>query len=147
MTQYILVLLIQAFLTWVMIGIIWYSQIVHYPLYNKIKDGFVEYERAHIRRSAYLLGPIMFFEAITAVLLIELAPAGHLTILATVNLICLIFIWLSTFLFQLHQHHRLAVRFSQKILDLLISSNWIRTIFWTLKGIIMVLMVLYTFKS
>lgn len=146
MNQYVIFLLIQACLTWIMIGIIWYTQIIHYPLYSKIKEGFVEYERAHIKRTSFIFAPLMFTEVVTAILLLGHAPGGLLTILATINLIFLIFVWLSTFLFQIHQHHKLAVRFSEKLLNRLISTNWIRTIFWSLKGLIMILMLYFTLR-
>ncbi len=77
---------------WIMVGIMWFSQVVHYPLYKKIKEGFVEYERSHIRRATLLLGPIVVIEAITAILLIGVVPGGTLTTLAGANLIVLILI-------------------------------------------------------
>ncbi|MCB1109935.1 MAG: hypothetical protein KDK64_03065 [Chlamydiia bacterium] len=129
--------LVQLVVTWMIVGIMWFLQVVHYPLYRKIKEGFVEYERSHIRRAALLIGPIMLIEAITAILLIGASTEGTLTKLAGANLILLIFIWLSTFLFQINQHQKLSVRFSHKILQGLIHCNWIRTLLWTLKGIIM----------
>ena len=86
----------QLVVTWILIGIVWFTQVVHYPLYRKIKEGFVEYERSHIRRTALLLGPIMLFEAVTAFLLVSTATGGTLTMLAGVNLVLLILIWLST---------------------------------------------------
>lgn len=130
--------LIQLVVTWVVVGIMWFLQVVHYPLYRKIKEGFVEYERAHIRRAALLIGPIMLIEVITAILLIGASTEGTLTKLAGANLIILILIWLSTFLFQLNQHQKLSVRFSLKIVQRLIHCNWIRTLLWTLKGLVMV---------
>lgn len=130
--------LIQLVVTWVIVGIMWFLQVVHYPLYRKIKEGFVEYERAHIRRAALLIGPIMLIEVITAIFLIGASTEGTLTKLAGANLILLILIWLSTFLFQLNQHQKLSVRFSLKIVQRLIRCNWIRTLLWTLKGLVMV---------
>ena len=41
--------IVQLVVTWMLVGIVWFSQVVHYPLYKKIKEGFVEYERSHIR--------------------------------------------------------------------------------------------------
>lgn len=129
--------LVQLVASWMVVGIMWFLQVVHYPLYRKIKEGFVEYERAHIRRAALLIGPIMLIEAITAILLIGVSTEGTLTKLAGANLILLILIWLSTFLFQVNQHQKLSIRFSQKILQGLIHCNWIRTLLWTAKGVIM----------
>ncbi|MCB1106845.1 MAG: hypothetical protein KDK76_01970 [Chlamydiia bacterium] len=130
--------LVQLVVTWMVVGIMWFLQVVHYPLYRKIKEGFVEYERSHIRRVACLLGPIMLVEAITAILLMGISTEGTLTMLAGANLIVLILIWLSTFLFQVSQHQKLSIRFSHNILQGLINCNWIRTLLWTLKGGIMI---------
>ena len=130
--------LVQLVITWVVVGIMWFLQVVHYPLYRKIKEGFVEYERSHIRRAALLIGPIMLIEAITAILLIGVSTEGTLTKLAGANLILLILIWLSTFLFQVNQHQKLSVRFSYAMLQGLIYSNWVRTLLWTAKGLVMV---------
>lgn len=130
----------QLVITWILAGIMWFAQVVHYPLYKKIKEGFVEYERAHIRRAAFLLAPLMLFEIISAILLIGVVPEGMMTRFASINLILLMVIWLSTFLFQVTQHQKLSVRFSKKIIQGLIHSNWIRTLLWTAKGIVMILM-------
>jgi len=130
------VALIQLIVTWVLVGASWYTQIIHYPLYKKIKEGFVEYERSHIRRAAFLVGPLMLIEAISAILLVGLSE-GLLAKFAAANLILLIFIWLATFLFQMTQHQKLSVRFSRKILNNLMTSNWIRTLVWTGKGCLM----------
>ncbi len=137
--------LAQLVETWILIGIMWFSQVVHYPLYKKIKEGFVEYERSHIRRAALLLGPIMVVEAITAFLLVGIAPGGIFTTLAGTNLVLLILIWLSTFLFQITLHQKLSVRFSPKVLQNLITSNWVRTLLWTLKGVVTVFMIYHLF--
>ena len=136
MKEAILMTLFQLILTWVMTGILWFTQIVHYPLYVKIKEGFIDYERAHMRRAALLIAPIMLAEAITAVWLISLFTEKILLRLAGANLIMLILIWLATFLFQITQHQKLSVRFSRRILAALITSNWIRTVLWTIKGVI-----------
>ena len=126
--------LAQLLLTWIMVGILWFTQVVHYPLYLKIKEGFVDYERCHVKRTALLVGPLMVAEAVTAVWLISLVPEGNLLRLAGANLIVLILIWLSTFLFQTVQHQKLSIRFSKRILTGLITTNWIRTLLWTVKG-------------
>ena len=143
MCDLILVTLIQLILTWVLVGVTWFSQIIHYPLYMKIKEGFVDYERSHIRRTALLVGPIMLAEAVSAVFLMGFAPPGIIAHLATSNLILLIVIWLATFLFQISLHQKLSVRFSKKILHGLIACNWIRTVLTTLKGCVMAALVYF----
>ena len=135
--------LLQFVVTWVMVGMIWFIQTVHYPLYKKIKEGFVEYERSHIRKASLLIGPFMLVEAFSAIVLLKIAPDGVLTKLAALNLILLIFIWLSTSLVQISQHQKLSVRFSRKILKGLIHSNWVRTLLWTIKGCLLVVIIYF----
>ena len=143
MCDLVLITLIQLVLTWVLVGVTWFAQIIHYPLYLKIKEGFVEYERSHIRRTALFAGPIMLAEAISALFLVDFAPQGILSQLAVANLILLIVIWLSTFLFQISLHQKLSVRFSKKILHGLIACNWVRTVLATLKGCVMAALVYF----
>lgn len=145
MNDPIFYVLMQLVCSWMMIGIIWFMQLVHYPLYAKIKEGFIEYERSQIRRVAFLVGPIMLIEAITSIILVGVAPIGIQTKLAALNLILLIFIWISTFLFLMGTHQKLSIRFSKKVLHVLIASNWIRAILWTMKGFLIILMIYRAF--
>ena len=138
--------LVQLVMTWMAIGIMLFLQVVHYPLYKKIKEGFVDYERSYMGRAALLIAPLMLVEAITAILLIGVAPGGILTTLAGANLIVLLLIWLSTFLFQLNQHQKLSIRFSDKVLKGLIHRNWIRTLLWIIKGGIMICFCYHLFQ-
>ena len=138
--------LLQLLVTWILAGMMWFVQVVHYPLYKKIKEGFVEYERSHIKRATLLIGPLMLIEVITAIILIGMTPGGTLTQLATANLVLLFLIWISTFLFQVAQHQKLSVQFSKKNLQGLINTNWIRTVLWTIKGCIMAMMTYYFFE-
>lgn len=136
-----LTLFVHTALTWVMVGIIWFVQVVHYPLYRKIHEGFSDYERTHLRRSSLLMGPIMIVEVLTALLLIGLAKTTFFTTLASINFVLLIFIWISTCLFQVQQHQMLSVRFSKKIHHMLLSTNWVRTVLWTGRGLLLVYML------
>lgn len=138
--------LIQLVVTWILVGVIWFTQIVHYPLYRNIKEGFVEYERAHIRRTAFLIAPLMLIDVITAIILVGLTETGILTKLAFANLIFLVLIWLSTFLLQVEQHQKLCIRFSKEILRNLLVSNWVRTFLWTGKGLVLAAIVYLLFK-
>ena len=136
-----LICLSQFVLTWMLVGLTWFVQLVHLPLLKKIKEGFVEYERSYLKRVSFLVGPLMFFEVISAVFLFRLAKRGMESHLATTNLIALIVIWLSIFLFQVVLHQKLSIRFSRKTLDALVATNWVRTILTTLKGIVMLVLL------
>ncbi len=144
MINFSTVLIAQLALTFFLNGIIWFLQVVHYPLYYRIKEGFNTYEKNYLKRAAFLISPIMFLELISAILLISLAKDPLLTKLSSINLIFLAINWLSTFIIQNTEHQKLIIRFSYKSLHRLISTNWIRTLFWSSRGIILLVMaVLY----
>lgn len=133
--------LIQAGATWMMVGLIWFIQLVHYPLYKRIGEGFVDYERSHLRRAAWLMGPVMLIEALSALFLVGMQSTPEFTNYAIINLILLILIWVSTCLFQVQLHQKLSVRFSKKLHRNLLSTNWVRVILWSLRGILVLSML------
>ncbi len=135
------ILLIHSALTWFMVGIIWFTQVVHYPLYRKVKDGFASYERSYLRRTIWLMGPVMILEVLTALFLIGLSPTALFTKLAAINFVLLIIIWLSTCIFQVQQHQKLSVHYSKKIHHLLLSTNWIRTVLWSARGLLLICLI------
>ena len=66
-----LILLMQVFATLFMVGLIWFVQIVHYPLYANVgREQFPEYEALHNRMTTWVVGPAMLVELVTAVLLL-----------------------------------------------------------------------------
>ena len=117
-----------------MCGLIWFVQIVHYPLFKRVPEsGFVAYEQAHTRLTGWVVLPVMLAELGTAVLLsfnpVEILPAGP----ARLNLAGLVLIWLSTFFLQVPLHQRLSKRFDARDHRHLVMTNWIRTVLWTLR--------------
>ncbi len=144
--KYIIVLIIQAAFTWALVGLIWFVQLVHYPLYSKIKSGFIEYERSHIRRTGCFVGPMMLIEGLSAFFLVSYATTDLITRLATINVVLLILIWLVTFFFQVYAHQKLSIRFSSKVLHGLVASNWLRTLLWSIKGLLMALILYYSLR-
>lgn len=147
MSTFIVLVFVQLLFTWCMLGVTAFSQIVHYPLYQQIKEGFVQYERSHLKRAGALIGPLMLLEAISAILLVGFSTSGPAARLAVINLILLIFIWLTTFLLSVYQHQRLSARFSKQVLHELISSNWINAILWFAKGVVLTSILWITLSS
>ena len=133
------ILLIQTLATAMMTGIIWFVQIVHYPLFTQIpKEGFTRYEQSHTVRTGWVVAPLMLLELGTALLLLFYRPEGHPIPLCTSPLYmtalgCLILIWLSTFLLQVPLHGVLEKQPDHRSMLLLERTNWIRTILWTLR--------------
>ena len=121
--------------TWAMFGIIWFAQIVHYPLFSKVgKDNFTEYQNFNLRRTVFVVIPLQMIELFTAMLLVWKVPLGILPIQAWTNLILIGITWISTLTLQVPRHSKLASGFDQKTQDILVSSNWIRTVAWSIRG-------------
>jgi len=119
----ILHLLATGFMT----GLIWFVQVVHYPLFAAVgQDAFTEYERRHMQRTGAVVGPPMVVEVGCAVwLALSSGPLG------LVGLALLAVVWLSTWGRQVPLHHRLSARGDQRDIRQLVASNWVRTAAWT----------------
>jgi hypothetical protein len=118
-----------------MVGLIWFVQVVHYPLFARVgTDAFSAYERAHVSRTHPVVGPAMLLEAASALALLVTSPSLVPPGLAWVGLLLLAVIWLSTALLQVPRHRELAAGFEPAAHARLVASNWIRTLGWTARG-------------
>lgn len=131
-----LILLTQVSATLFMVGLIWFVQIVHYPLYANVgHEQFPEYEALHNRLTTWVVGPVMLIELATAAALLKYSPHGS-TSLTWLGLGLLVVIWISTAALSVPAHDSLAAGFSDGAYRKLVSTNWIRTIAWSMRGII-----------
>ena len=137
-----LVLLVQAFGTLAMVGVIWFVQLVHYPLFAAV-DGanFVQYEQAHQARTTWVVAPLMLAEAVTAVALLWFRPAAVPALAVYLGLGLVAVLWLSTALWQVPLHERLGRGFEPAAHRWLVWSNWLRTIAWTARGLLVLWMI------
>lgn len=133
----VFVLITHFAVTWFMTGLIWMVQIVHYPLFADIgRDDFVSYERKHSRAITFIVAPAMLLESASAVGLTWLLVETQM-LLVFVNVALLIVIWGSTFLIQVPIHQKLELGFDETLHNRLVSTNWIRTICWTARALLM----------
>lgn len=128
-------LLAQVASTFVMVGVIWIMQVVHYPLFAAVgADGFARYAEAHSRLVTFVVAPLMLVEA-TSAGLAALAPDPAMPAPGRWLGVALVaVIWASTAALQVPQHGRLAQGFDASAHGFLVASNWIRTVAWTARG-------------
>jgi hypothetical protein len=129
--------------TWFMVGLIWFVQVVHYPLMGAVPPhAFSAYATSHQRRTTWVVGPVMLIEVSSALLLVR-APQGTFTgtMLPWIGLAFLLLVWVSTFAVQVPLHARLASGFDRAVWRRLVATNWVRTIAWTARGIIALLLL------
>jgi hypothetical protein len=132
-----LILFTQLFSTLSMVGVIWFVQIVHYPLFERVgREAFAEYERRHQQRTTIVVAPLMLIEALTAVLLLFWRPEGVTVWLPWVGLVLVAVLWASTFFWQVPAHEKLAAEFEPATHVRLVRSNWLRTAGWTARGLL-----------
>jgi len=137
--KYILLAHITA--TLVMVGVIWFVQIVHYPLFSRVgSEGFSLYSEAHSRLTTCVVGPPMLVEASTALLLVFRRPEGIPLAAAIIGFALVATIWLSTALLQVPRHTALGSGFDHAAWSALVLSNWFRTAAWTTRGALVVWM-------
>ncbi len=118
-----------------MTGVIWFVQIVHYPLFRLVGDEFfARYEQAHTFWTTWVVAPPMLTELATAVLLLFDKPKGISGGILWLNLALLLVIWLSTAFLQVPCHQRLGQGFDEAVHRWLVATNWIRTFCWTARS-------------
>ena len=127
--------------TFVMVGIIWFVQIVHYPLFSSVGPAnFHAYSGAHARLTGLVVGPPMLTEAATTLALFLGPPTGVPVWLAATGLALLAVIWLSTALLQAPRHRELGAGFDAASHRFLVASNWLRTACWSARGLVVLWM-------
>lgn len=132
----------HAAATLFMVGVIWFVQVVHYPLMAKVPASeFAAYEHEHQNRTTFVVAPTMLIEALTAAMLLVVVLPGSGRILPAIGIMLLAVIWLSTFLVQVPLHVRLAGGFEAGAHRQLVWSNWLRTAAWTGRGILACVML------
>ena len=125
----------QVVATLALTGLVWFVQVVHYPLFPDAgRTGFADYERRHTALTALVVGPPMLAEAATGVLLLWFRPPGAAAWQLWAGLALIAVVWLSTARLQVPCHEGLCQGFDPDIHRRLVRTNWVRTAAWTLRS-------------
>lgn len=124
-----------------MVGLIWFVQIVHYPLFARVgENGYRAYQREHMSRTSLVVGPLMLVEATTAAAIVAMGLVPQALGLGGVMFLGVV--WLSTWFIQVPLHRTLEGEFHPHAAALLVSTNWFRTVAWTVRGVLSLLFLL-----
>lgn len=123
----------NIFCSFVLFGLIWCVQLVHYPFFLRSdKANFIEHIGFHKQRISIIVVPLMTIELATSgILAFESQQFAGLN---TFGLIVVILIWLVTFFVQVPIHNSLSDGYDETLVQKLIKTNWIRTILWSAKS-------------
>ena len=137
-----LVLLANMASTLMLVGLIWFVQVVHYPQFARVgADRFTQYQSEHVRLTTWVVALPMLVEAVTSVVLVWKPPSQDLELVCWGGLSMVIVIWVSTTLLQVPRHSALATGFDSKAHRGLVLSNWIRTVAWSMRGVLVLFLV------
>jgi len=131
------ILIFNLIINSILIGIILTTQIVNYPLFKFVHKDFSAFHKKYVKLIGLIVAPIMIIEAL---IILAMLFQDLNSLLIQLSAVLVIIIWTSTFLIQVPIHNQLSLS-KKKNLNLLIYSNWIRTICWILKLIISIMIV------
>jgi hypothetical protein len=135
-----LVFVSHGAVTWLMVGLIWTIQVVHYPLFASVgAESFRQYEAGHTRRMSRLLVLPASAEVVLAAAVFALWPDA-LTFAAGALLAA---IWVMTAMVHAPLHGRLALGFDHDAITALTKANWWRTVAWTARGFLAAAIIIF----
>ena len=125
-------LLVNAASSLYCLGVAWFVQVVHYPLFVAVgEDGWPAYHAAHTTRTGWVIAGPMLVQLAAAATLAFAAPAGIGALAVWTGLALTLAIFALTFVGAVPVHARLAARFDAPAGRRLIHLNGWRTAAWS----------------
>ena len=139
------VLLGHLIFTSIMTGVIWVIQIVHYPSFHFIeKELYTTFQKFHMSKISIIVIPIMLAELITGMMLfLDKSSKSPFLI---ISFVILVLIWLITGVFFSKAHNELMTGYQELVVNQLVVMNWIRTLLWTLRLLLLTCFVYLHFS-
>ena len=132
-------LMIHIISTSIMVGVIWVIQLVHYPSFKYVNESdYIIFQKYHMSNISYIVFPVMFTELITALIILFF---GEKSLFFVLSLICLFLIWVFTGVLFTKYHRILKEGKDLMIIEKMIKANWIRSLLWTMR-LIMIFFVI-----
>ena len=118
-----------------LVSLVFMTQFITYPTFLHIdKDKFSEYHRKYVNNISFIVAPVMLIELLTLLLIAYFSK----DFLIIKSLILLLVIWLTTFFIMIPSHNKISKSFNKKEINRLINYNWVRTILWSFKLLVII---------
>lgn len=141
-------LLLNVVASWTMVGVIWFVQVVHYPLLSVIPvESAASVAVEHQRRTGWVVMMPMAVEGVTTLLLLGMVPDGVAWFIPWVAGLPLAVALGGTVLLSVPRHARMANNPDASVGRELVTTNWVRTIAWSLRGLVSAGMLLATLAA
>ena len=130
--------IINVAVSWGLLILIWLVQTIIYPGLARIPaDDFVQYHAWYVTRITMIVLPLMIGEVSIAIAWFILQDD---TVYPMVAGGLVIIVWWSTITFQVPIHNSLRAGKDKSKLRRLVATNWIRTVAWTIKAFLVVVL-------
>lgn len=128
-------LIVQLAGTWMLVGLIWVIQVIVYPQFLCVGTAeFTKLHFAHCWRIGLLIAPLLAVETISAAALLY---QGHRERTFLISFVLIPLNWLWTAVLQAPMHVQLMHGFDAALIRRLTLSNWLRTLTWTVRGVLL----------
>lgn len=135
-------LMVNMVATWTMVGVIWFVQVVHYPLLSVVPvESASTVAVDHQRRTGWVVALPMAAEGFTTLGLLFAAPDDVTSILPWIAAVLLAVALGCTVILSVPRHARMAAHPDELVGRELVVTNWPRTIAWSLRGLLVLVMV------
>lgn len=122
--------------SWALLALIWVVQLVHYPSFEYIDNTkFRAFHQHHTTSITWIVLPLMLCELVNVLWMSYQSDFAPMPLLFLGIVLC---IWASTFFISIPLHTKLTQGKKTKYIEQLIATNWIRTILWTIKAVLVV---------
>ena len=136
-------ILLNFIVTLTMLSIIMVTQLVSYPLFLNVDEKiFTSYHSEYVKRITIIVMPVMIIELVLTIMLYYMLDG----FLSQIFLISIVLIFISTVIIQVPIHNKLKFSYDEHLAKKLIKTNWIRTVCWSLRGFLVLLMLNYYIK-
>jgi hypothetical protein len=121
-----------------MVGVIWLIQIIHYPLFRLVGEStFIDYHKIHIQKTSIVIAVPMILEVLTGLYLFSFIELYRNNFMFLIAFALNVLIWLVTFFTSVPKHKILSKGGDDSVLNALVRTNWIRTMAWTLRALLL----------
>lgn len=120
-----------------MVGLTWFVQAVHYPLFAEVgRDSFDRYHASHSIRVTWLVAAPMLVELASSVALAFVPPDGE-ALLASLGAVLAISVWVVTLAWAAPTHSLIGREGpTPEALERLDRASLVRSVLWTLHGVV-----------
>ena len=120
--------------TYIMVGVIWVIQLVHYPSFHFIdKKKYKSFQNFHMNKISYIVLPTMLVELFTGFIIFFDFSFIQGDFIFYISIFFLLCIWAITGFVFTKLHNELLKGYDELLIQKIIKWNWSRTLLWTFR--------------